>query len=256
VKRHTALIPLSHDHHDALVAARRLRRAADGPDPAAGATAFLAFFDSATVPHFREEEELLFPSVVACEETREPVVAALLEHQRLHASAAQLREVVGSGSVDCALMRELSALLESHVRFEERQLFPLIERLLADETLARLALADRRAEDLRIPDNRIIWGAESEDLNATLLSWATGQGPPAHVNDERDVLLVVLAGSVTVNTDEEERTLHVGNAMIIAKGQRRKITAVDDGTQYLSVHRRRPPLQIDRLGSTAKRGDA
>ena len=31
MKRHPALIPLSHDHHRALVEARRLRQAADTP---------------------------------------------------------------------------------------------------------------------------------------------------------------------------------------------------------------------------------
>jgi hypothetical protein len=29
------------------------------------------------------------------------------------------------------------------------------------------------------------WGAESADLNATLLEWEAGAGPPEHVNDER-----------------------------------------------------------------------
>jgi quercetin dioxygenase-like cupin family protein len=255
VKRHRALIPLSHDHHDALVAARRLERAADSPDPVAGALAFLAFFDSATVPHFREEEELLFPCVAEFEGAREMVVAALLEHQRLHARAAQLKRLVGAGTVDLALMRDLAALLESHVRLEERQLFPLIESLLADEALADLAFTDRRAETSRSKANRILWATESEDLNATLLSWAAGEGPPAHINGERDVLIVVLEGSLIVSMDEEERTLNGGDATIIAKGQRRKITAADDGAQYLSVHRRRPPLQINRLRSAEPHGD-
>ena len=67
MKRHRALIPLSHDHHEALVAARRLRHGADAPEPIAAATAFLAFFAASAVPHFREEEELLFPRVADAE---------------------------------------------------------------------------------------------------------------------------------------------------------------------------------------------
>jgi hypothetical protein len=35
--------------------------------------------------------------------------------------------------------------------------------------------------------------------------------------------------------------------MIIEKGRRRRITAGRDGVRYLSVHRRRPPLQIRTL---------
>jgi hypothetical protein len=37
-------------------------------------------------------------------------------------------------------MRELGELLEAHVRHEERRLFPLIERLLDDPTLAAVEL--------------------------------------------------------------------------------------------------------------------
>ncbi len=240
MKRHRALIPLSHDHHDALVAARRLRRGAEAPDPTAAATAFLAFFAASAVPHFREEEELLFPRVADTEEARELVVQALLEHQHLHAAAAELRELVARGSADPALgerMRELATLLDGHVRFEERRLFPLIETLLPE---ALTALGNAATHEGSGP----VWATESEELNATLLYWRAGEGPPEHINDERDVLVVVLAGSAIVSTDEDERELAVGEATIIAKGRRRKISAGREGVRYLSVHRRRPPLQI------------
>lgn len=65
-------------------------------------------------------------------------------------------------------MRELAALLEAHVRFEERKLSPLIEELLSEEVLNTLANA--AAPESNSP----IWGAESEELNATLLSWRPG----------------------------------------------------------------------------------
>jgi quercetin dioxygenase-like cupin family protein len=89
-----------------------------------------------------------------------------------------------------------------------------------------------------------VWGTASEELNATLLEWRAGDGPAEHVNDERDVLLAVLAGSVVLRTEDEERELVAGEATIIAKGTRRKISAGRRGVRYLSVHRRRPPLQI------------
>lgn len=245
MKRHRALIPLSHHHHDALVAARRLRRGADAQDPTAAATAFLAFFADAAVTHLREEEELLFPRVAHTEEARELIVQALLEHQRLHAAAAELRELVLRGNADPALggrMRELATLLDGHVRLEERRLFPLIEKLLPEETLT--ALANAATHEGSGP----VWGIASEELNATLLYWRAGEGPPEHVNAERDVLVAVLAGSVIVSTDEEEHELAAGEATIIAKGRRRKISAGPEGVRYLSVHRRRPPLQIARVG--------
>jgi iron-sulfur cluster repair protein YtfE (RIC family) len=132
MKRHAALVPLSHDHHRALVEARRLRRAADAPESAAAATSFLRFFAHETVRHFREEEELLFPNVIDFEEAREPLVQTLLEHQRLHALTARLQQLVDTGGEVDETMRKLGDVLEAHVRLEERQLFPLIERLVED----------------------------------------------------------------------------------------------------------------------------
>jgi len=96
-----------------------------------------------------------------------------------------------------------------------------------------------------------VWGTESEDLNATLLDWRAGAGPSEHVNHERDVLVVVLAGSTIVRTENQEREVAAGETTIISKGWRRKITAGRRGVRYLSVHRRRPPLQIVRARERA-----
>ena len=236
MKRDPALKPLSHDHHHALAAARRLRLAADGVDAQAEAVTFLRFFTEESVRHFREEEERLFPLVVDHEEAQPLVVKALLEHQQLHAMAARLARG------EMAPMPDLALLLERHVRFEERELFPLIERLVGDG-LSALEFDFNRDPSLR--GRGPVWGSESEDLNATLLVWGPSDGPPEHVNDHRDVLLVVLAGLLELRIDDEAVDLAAGEAMIVAKGRRRKITAGGQGVRYLSVHRRRPPLQIE-----------
>lgn len=242
MKRHSTLVPLSHDHHHALVEARRLRRAAGGTDAAAVAAGFLRFFEDESVRHFREEEELLFPAVADVLEAREPVLQALVEHQRLHALAARLRALGEEGADPSEAMREAEELLDAHVRHEERVLFPLIERLLDEETLTRLPLGAPGGEPRG--GGGPVWGAASEDLNATVLSWEPGAGPPEHVNDERDVLLVVVEGSLVVTLDGEERRLDAGEALIVEKGRRRAFSAGRDGVRYVAAHLRRPPLQI------------
>jgi quercetin dioxygenase-like cupin family protein/iron-sulfur cluster repair protein YtfE (RIC family) len=249
VKRHPALVPLSHQHHTALVAARRLRRGADGAEPETEAAAFLAFFAEEAVPHFRDEEEMLFPQVANRAEAQELILEALLQHQRLHALAAEMTEQLANGKVQRDNMRTLAEFLESHTRLEERKLFPLIEQLVPEERLHRLALRATEPEACRGQASGPVWGIASEELNATLLSWNAGEGPPEHVNEERDVLLVVLAGAIALHTDDDARELGVGETTIIAKGRPRKITALRDGTRYLSVHRRRPSLAIT-LGAT------
>jgi quercetin dioxygenase-like cupin family protein len=254
MKRARSLVPLSHDHHHALVEARRLRRAADAEEAErrAAVAAFLRFFAAETVGHFRQEEEVLFPTLAtAGDEAGALLVQALLDHQRIHALTAELERGQITGKADAAVMQQLAELVEQHVRLEERQLFPLIEALVDERTLAGLRLrADREQRDamveLDVPSGGPVWGKETEELNATLLAWPAGGGAPEHVNTERDVVIAVLAGSATVTVDGEATSLGAGQCAVIEKGRTRSIAAGPRGVRYLSVHRRRAPLQITR----------
>jgi quercetin dioxygenase-like cupin family protein len=89
-----------------------------------------------------------------------------------------------------------------------------------------------------------VWGAASEDLNATILVWKAGAGPPEHVNEARDVLYVVVDGTATLTVDGEEQELCSGEAVIVAKGARRSLVAGPDGVRYATAHVRRGGLRI------------
>lgn len=89
-----------------------------------------------------------------------------------------------------------------------------------------------------------LWGTASEELNSTLLAWGPGRGTPEHANAERDVLVVVVAGSAEVVIDGAAHRLAAPAVMIIPKGAIRRITAGADGVRYLTAHRVRPGLQI------------
>ena len=91
-----------------------------------------------------------------------------------------------------------------------------------------------------------LWGLASDDLNATLLAWSPGHAIPEHVNEERDVLLVVLGGGGTAHVDGTPHAVGAGQALLIEKGAARSIVAGPDGIRYLSIHRRRGPLQVER----------
>lgn len=91
-----------------------------------------------------------------------------------------------------------------------------------------------------------VWGAASEDLNATLLEWDAGDGPAEHVNAERDVLYAVIAGSATLSVDGAATELGAGEAVIVGKGTRRGLVAGPDGVRYLTAHIRRGGLEIKR----------
>ena len=255
MKRHRALVSLSHDHHHALVQARRLARSAAGDEAVRleAAGDFLAFYASDTIPHFREEEELLFPLVVDRGGDADELLArVLLEHQRIHALAERLREAQAGGRADAGVMQELGELLNAHVRLEERELFPLIEEVASDrlpEPRAARRPGQPRAEspvvDLVGPSGTgPLWGTQTDDLNATLLAWPPGGGPAQHVNNERDVLFVVVAGEANVRLDGADLHVRAGQALVVEKGRTRSISAGPDGVRYVAIHLRRGPLQI------------
>lgn len=128
MKRHPDLRSLSDDHHTALVLARRTRRAAErGGDDAGVLEAqwrdVVRAFADELEPHFAIEERWLLPRLEAAGETR------LVE--RNCADHARLRELVRESS-SAPVLAEFAALLERHVRFEEREVFVRFEALLAE----------------------------------------------------------------------------------------------------------------------------
>jgi quercetin dioxygenase-like cupin family protein len=82
-------------------------------------------------------------------------------------------------------------------------------------------IVDLRALDGRGP----AWGVAGEELNATLLVWREGEGQPAHVNEGREVALVVLAGSGTLTVDGVEHPLADGSLAILPRGATRSVLA-------------------------------
>lgn len=129
MKRHRKLLDLSREHHHALQLALQAKRAATSADPAAiGATAAacVAAFSSELDPHFVVEEKTLLPLLVAAGEHRlvEQVVS---DHAELRRLSVQLQQA------DDATLLAFAERLASHVRFEERELFVVLEALLDDQ---------------------------------------------------------------------------------------------------------------------------
>jgi hemerythrin-like domain-containing protein len=141
VKRAQALQPLSREHLKSLLAAKRLRNATD----AAGAGQdFLDFWEGEGKHHFRIEEEVLLPGwALHCPVERVAVARMLEEHLAIRRAA--LRVAAKAASLE--ELHDLGRLLDDHVRFEERELFPMVEEALAPENLDRLAEAIARAEE-------------------------------------------------------------------------------------------------------------
>jgi hemerythrin-like domain-containing protein len=133
MKRHEKLQDLSREHHDALRLALHAKRAAlsgDVAQVAASALACVNAFSLELDPHFVIEENDLLPPLA---QSGEPELAqrTLNEHTELRRLVAQLRQP------DAATLLGFSELLSAHVRFEERELFEVIERHIGNKAFAR-----------------------------------------------------------------------------------------------------------------------
>jgi hemerythrin-like domain-containing protein len=124
MKRHPFLLQLSREHHQGLVLARKARRwaAGDATEGEQGWAAVRHAYESELRPHFEEEEARVFPLLAAHAEKL--VARALDDHRRLRTLAL--------GGSTLAELEELGQLLEAHIRFEERELFPAVEHTLED----------------------------------------------------------------------------------------------------------------------------
>ncbi len=139
MRRSRELKPLSSDHHQALLVAFQLKKGLAGHAESAGAPRDLPgllglakrFEDQVLRPHTRAEEELLGRFMVATDMSR--LRAEHGELARLLAAARSARPGDQRGHLSA-----FAELLERHVRWEERELFPYAEGHVDEETLATI----------------------------------------------------------------------------------------------------------------------
>ena len=143
MKRDPALVSLSHDHHQALYVAHALRRA-NANTAADARAAFLAYWNRHGSTHFRLEEEILLPAYAGYGDCRHPLVARVLGDPVAIRHLAY--ELAACRSLSPSMLCHLGTQISDHVRLEERELFPLIERALPARALSDVAEALNAAD--------------------------------------------------------------------------------------------------------------
>lgn len=143
MKRDKNFHPLSWDHHAALTSVvltrKHIKSGADRDRLERVAHEFSVFHQETLLPHFRHEEEWLLPRYLRHVSADDPFIARLLaEHVILHRLILDLGEAASSGEDLIAPLTALTDRLESHIRFEERELFPKIEAALSESELKEL----------------------------------------------------------------------------------------------------------------------
>ncbi len=125
MKRHQKLQDLSREHHSALQLALKAKRAAMSGDQnqikATAATCIVAFYAELD-PHFIVEENTFLPLLTAAGEDM-LVTQVERDHKELRRLSVQLLQP------DAKVLHGFAERLTSHVRFEEREVFVVLETL-------------------------------------------------------------------------------------------------------------------------------
>lgn len=140
MKRHESLIPLSREHHGALILARLLQKDAPPykglPVESKGKAQYaLNFYNKELVSHFIQEESIVPLLSHISWELDNMLQAMIEEHAVLHHLFGQIDTAADLESH----LDKLGKTLEKHVRKEEREIFPLIERSCSPETMDEVA---------------------------------------------------------------------------------------------------------------------
>ncbi|GAB3175960.1 cupin domain-containing protein [Streptomyces incanus] len=93
--------------------------------------------------------------------------------------------------------------------------------------------------------------AESgRQLDANVVRIPPGRQVDTHREPDLDVLLLVLSGEGSLTAPDGTRPLRAGALTWLPHGSTRALAAGEQGLTYLTVHRRRPGMQIKPPGTT------
>ena len=138
MKRHKALILLSHDHHKGLLLAQLLKKNAPPykglpKDPSGKMNYAIEAFKSELTIHFSDEEEILFPLLRNKTSELDKLIDELLdEHKKIEdgiSLLAQSDDLIND-------LDKIGVILEKHIRKEERILFQKAQSILSDYELS------------------------------------------------------------------------------------------------------------------------
>lgn len=133
MKRSKDLYPLSHQHHNGLMAVLLLKKGlSKKADAQVMGDFILAAWKEELDEHFIAEEKYLNPSLLQLPLLHDLYGQMKAEHQQIR----EIITVLEEGKSSPALIETFYVLLEKHIRFEERILFPFVEEHASAAALA------------------------------------------------------------------------------------------------------------------------
>lgn len=131
MKRNNNLKELSRDHHHGLLLGWKIKQGLKNQTPPQEIFKYVLYFaKQALVPHFQQEEAYILSCLSKNDEYR-------IKVEREHLNVLELIHVMNNDATDQCLL-ELAGQLEKHIRFEERELFPYLEKKLSENELSTI----------------------------------------------------------------------------------------------------------------------
>ncbi len=131
IKRSEHIIQLSREHHFSLLFCWKVRKGIKKEvDPERIIQYILYFWEEHLLPHF-SEEDILFEQV-----DDELVQRAYAEHHEINDLVKSFDSINEEDKV--LTVTKIADLVDSHVRFEERKLFPHLETAIDESELAKI----------------------------------------------------------------------------------------------------------------------
>ena len=124
IKRSKELVPLSKDHHDGLLLCWKINYGiSNNVDVERILKYVLFFYEQELKPHFAQEEEYVFSLLPDNDPMK---IEAFAQHDLLNGLYARLKNDTADMP---GVLSSFANELNRHIRYEERQLFPYIERI-------------------------------------------------------------------------------------------------------------------------------
>ncbi len=129
IKRNENILKLSKEHHFSLLFCWKIRQGLKNETTTDRIIQYVQYFSAHfLMPHFREEEEFLFALLVDAK-----VEKATEHHKVINSLIAELSNNNEINSRE--LLQKLAELVDDHIRYEERVLFPYMEKKLSNKQL-------------------------------------------------------------------------------------------------------------------------
>lgn len=140
IKRNENIVKLSREHHTTLLFCWKIRNGLkNGAEPGRILKYVQYFRDVHMMPHFKLEEDILFAPV------KDSMVQKALED---HKNILHQVELLETGGTDIETsLTNLADTVDNHVRYEERELFPHLERVLNIDQLSAIGQQMKGDED-------------------------------------------------------------------------------------------------------------